>query len=247
MNCRDVKPELLSIVYNELPADRRGAVEAHLARCESCRRELDGLHQGRRLLDVLRSDVEVPALDTRRLFHEAARRAQRQRRRWKWLAVASTAAAAAAVLVLWAISGLTFDASPGRLTVTWGQRPPSAPAGAASPVHNDELPAVPTMTAELADRLAAHERDVKRLAERVQSISELAHLATRELLAVDRRHSDELSRLRTAMTRLGESTTAALDELREQSDVRWKLLVLELARQPELNAVSAIDGPAEGR
>jgi hypothetical protein len=45
--------ELLLYAYGELPTPARAAVEAHLATCEECRRELDGLAEVRAAVDAL--------------------------------------------------------------------------------------------------------------------------------------------------------------------------------------------------
>jgi hypothetical protein len=244
MNCHEISSELVSAAYGELPPGQQQAVDAHLSSCPSCRAEFEAVAAGRNLLDRLRDDSAVPALDTRRLFHTAAVRAQRQRRTWKRLAaVCALSALALALLVL---SRVKFDVSAQSLVVSWG-RPANSAAAPQFPSADGDMARLRRQVSELANQMAAQDRAFHSLAEQARTTGELAQLATRELLAVDRRHSDDLDRLRQALDRLGQSTTAALTELREQGEVRWKLTVHELSHRPELNAVSVVESAAPAR
>jgi hypothetical protein len=238
MQCHDVQNQLVNCLYGEITADRREAVMAHVARCGGCGETWNALQDGRRMLDRLGQPEECPAIDVQRLFHTAANRAQRQRRGWKRLAAACATAAAVLLVVL--VAGLRVKVSPGQAVVAWGAR--------AEPVHDDESPADDQRIAELADadtvrdgRTAAQERRIVELAQRLQTVDELARLATAELLAVDKRHQRELARLQTALARSERHTQTVLNELREQSDLRWKLTVHELSQRPALSAVSVVD------
>jgi len=91
----------------EVPAPRREELDAHLARCEACRRELAPLRRGLEALQALGSPppVRAEALHAlrRRLAAEGRRRQRprRPRHAFRWLGAA--AAAAAAVIVVLAI------------------------------------------------------------------------------------------------------------------------------------------------
>jgi anti-sigma factor RsiW len=60
MTSDHVQDLLLDLAYGELPADRAAEVEAHLATCEVCRAERDGLVRTRALVGPLRS-LEEPS------------------------------------------------------------------------------------------------------------------------------------------------------------------------------------------
>ena len=47
MNCDEIRDNLIDLVYDELPADERAAVEAHLADCPHCRAEFEALQFAR--------------------------------------------------------------------------------------------------------------------------------------------------------------------------------------------------------
>ncbi|MFO8013218.1 MAG: zf-HC2 domain-containing protein [Phycisphaerae bacterium] len=93
---------------DELPAPRRAELDRHLAACDACRREVDGLRRGFEALDVLEAApplrAEALAAVRRRLADDAAPRGKpRARRRYhplRWLGAAAAAAAAVVALVL---------------------------------------------------------------------------------------------------------------------------------------------------
>jgi hypothetical protein len=135
------------------------------------------------------------------------------------------------------LSQLQIEFSPGRVVLAWGDPPAQV---------RDDGPPVPAdgRFAELliaADR--AHERAVRQeqrladLAQRLETVDELARLATNELLAVENRHARELDRLRNALARSERTAQAALNELREQGDLRWKLTVHELSQRAAFASV----------
>ena len=66
-----VQDLLLDLAYGELPADRAAEVEAHLATCEACRAERDGLVRTRALVAPLRSLEEPSARFDERIVHSA--------------------------------------------------------------------------------------------------------------------------------------------------------------------------------
>ena len=238
MQCHHVQDQLVTCLYGEITADGRDAAMAHIARCADCAEAWNALQDARRMLDRLGQNEEQPAIDVQRLFHTAANRAQRQRRGWKRLAAACATAAVVLLVVL--IVGLRVEISPGQLRVGWGAQ--------AEPVHDDGAPADDQRIANVVDaaavsdeRAAAHERRIAELAQRLQATDELARLATAELLAIDNRHKRELARLQSALARSERHTQTVLNELREQSDLRWKLTVHELSQRPALSAVSVVD------
>jgi anti-sigma factor RsiW len=93
---------------DEVPAPRRDELDRHLAACDACRREVDGLRRGLAALDALEAApplrAEALASLRRRLADEAARRGKpRARRRYhplRWIGAAAAAAAAVIAVVL---------------------------------------------------------------------------------------------------------------------------------------------------
>ncbi|HJS42163.1 MAG TPA: zf-HC2 domain-containing protein [Gemmatimonadales bacterium] len=98
--------DLTLLVDGRLPAERRGKVEAHLAACAHCRRELDGLRLVKSgVHDALPERSVPPALAARvsaALDVESARGTTPPRRAMalRWATVVGLPLAAAAVLVL---------------------------------------------------------------------------------------------------------------------------------------------------
>ena len=135
--------------------------------------------------------------------------------------------------------GLRVEISPRQVLVAWGE-PADTVHDEAPPIENRSI-VEPDATAVRDDLAAAQERRIAELAQRLQTVDELARLATAELLAVDSRHKRELAGLQTALARSERQTQAALNELRHQSDLRWKLTIHELTQRPALSAVSVVD------
>jgi len=99
--------ELQLLLDRQLSSDRRAEVEAHLASCPHCQRELDAL---RRVKRVLRVDLpehpvpsEVAARVSAALAAESSARVTRRSpaaRLWRWAAVAGLSLGAAAAVFL---------------------------------------------------------------------------------------------------------------------------------------------------
>lgn len=93
----DIRESLAAYALHILAADEAGEVEAHLAICEGCRRELAGF--GTAAAALAEGFALQAAPDTlRRRALEAARAPKRDARGWGW--GAALAAAAAVILVL---------------------------------------------------------------------------------------------------------------------------------------------------
>jgi len=104
------RDELQELLDSRLSNGRRAFVEAHVASCESCRRELSELRSARLALRTLAAAGTNPEFDTRlraaldtvdaELVERRGRRPRRVRRP-AWLLAGMAAAGAAALFVFW--------------------------------------------------------------------------------------------------------------------------------------------------
>lgn len=114
MNCPN-ETEWVLYASGELPSARRQALDAHLASCDGCRREAQGLARGLAALAMLEREPAVRPL-VMEMLRTRAREESRPAlvaiwRRYRWVA------AAAAVVVL-AVGLATFTPQGGRQTAT---------------------------------------------------------------------------------------------------------------------------------
>jgi anti-sigma factor RsiW len=81
MTCAEVNERIIDQLYGELASSDVGPFEAHLAGCESCRRERDGLARTRRTARTLLDGplASAPPQRVRREVMEAAELAVRAR------------------------------------------------------------------------------------------------------------------------------------------------------------------------
>ena len=94
LNCPEARDRLWGFIDGDVKGPERAALEAHLAECEACRREL-ALRRG--VWALLELDAVPAAPD---LSHRVLRRAAREERHRRHLARLRWAALAAACLVL---------------------------------------------------------------------------------------------------------------------------------------------------
>jgi hypothetical protein len=125
MTCPEMADRILDHVYGELPEGERSAFQAHLATCESCRRELEGMERTRRTARLaLDGPLSQPAPERiRREVLLAAEAAVRQR----GAVPAAAAAGAAQILGSRAGKGQASEAGPGSWWA-WLRRPWFLPA-----------------------------------------------------------------------------------------------------------------------
>jgi hypothetical protein len=185
MTCHDARDLLPDLAFGGTDPDRGKALEAHLAGCAACRRELHELRHVRGLLAAVPPpDVRV---DVAALYRAAAAREARRARRWRRLALAAGAAAAAAV-VLAVGARLEVRVGDRQVVLRWGAGPtPEAPPAPAPVAH-----AAPPLPAP-----AASEEQLRLLGELVDALA--ADARDRDL-----RTRAELTRLRTLLVELGE-------------------------------------------
>lgn len=157
MTCSELHPEIALLAGDELPADRRPAVERHLEECAACRRLADSLREDRRTLRQL-ADEPIDPEALRRIRtgvreaiaaeHAAhAKHANRQPVHRALLALAAVLGLLALGLAPW-LAGLRFrleDEPPRQATVgeserqaAPGEHPPTA---AGSSRETPDLPA----------------------------------------------------------------------------------------------------------
>ena len=108
MNCEWVKTNGTLYVYDELPDDARYELEQHLAKCGSCKQEVDALREVHSVLSLHAMDEPSPNLlaSSRMKFHESLEGAEQTRgSRWTldlagWLHEVRFSPALAAVLLM---------------------------------------------------------------------------------------------------------------------------------------------------
>jgi len=98
MTCADYEPRLNALADGELAAEERGAVDAHLAGCEDCRRTLEAIREQHLGLEAAFAPDRRAALAVADRVIRAQRRTPRLR-----LLLTASAAAAAALLVAFAV------------------------------------------------------------------------------------------------------------------------------------------------
>lgn len=126
--CDDIRDWLSAYLDGELNARRREAIEAHLAGCDACRRELASLRQVSACLQAWTAPEPAPDLSAR-FAERLAARTKRPDARWlavPWLRAAAAAGLAAGLLLA------VFILRPDEAL----HRPPSHPA----PRHSTAIP-----------------------------------------------------------------------------------------------------------
>jgi anti-sigma factor RsiW len=143
MNCHEVIDLLPLLLYGDLGAAERAAVEAHLASCGECRAELAALAAVRQELD---SPIpELHAVDVASIYRSESERLRRRSRRWRAVAVVAAAA------VLFLALRVEVRADRGQLVVRWGTPEPVAVAPAV--VERVVVRSEPASTKELEERI----------------------------------------------------------------------------------------------
>ena len=199
MRCDEAKARLIDSLYGELRPGDEASLREHLAECDACRREMEGLQEGRQQLAGL-PEPEV-RLDAGRVYRAAAARSERGRRRWRRVAIA---ASAAAVLIAALVGArLRFEWAANQLVVSWGE-------GATAPVQVD-----PESTAPNDPALPPGSE----YEERIETLEEVARLLAAELRASDVRQAAATADLQRRLARW----QRGMEEAARQSRLRWRL------------------------
>ena len=192
MNCTQVRESLPSLLYGDLDATSKNAVQAHLTSCSACRLELAGFQ---RVCDALDS---IPAasvqIDVSRLLQQSAARQAKQTRRWRWAAMAVGGLAAALLLIV--LLRLEVRVKAQELTIRWGSVPVQGNTDAPTPIERIIVREDPVALAALEDRMG--------------TIDELLHALITDVGDRDERLTQRLSGLRERV-----------EELRLQNSRRW--------------------------
>jgi hypothetical protein len=146
------------LLQARLDGPGRGAVEAHLAECASCRE----LHAAAELLEAglraLPRPTPPPGLADRIVAQALAEAPHRLAWRQRWQALAAAAALLAApALALW-LSPRT-EVAPTVVAVRTSQEPPAAPKDEPAPSLRQSVEQAGTAVASLTDRLADRTRE----------------------------------------------------------------------------------------
>jgi len=173
MTCTEFREKLPLLVYGDLTAEERAAVESHLTLCAACRADVAALRTVRSGLD----QVAAPgAVDLTKVY---LRESNRQRRRTRLWQAAALLAMAAAILIL--VSRLDIRANERQLVVRWGAEETPTPAPPAIVVQNEAVPPVVT-------------------AEQWQDLRHMVHLLAANDSARDREHNEQVGRLRRELS-----------------------------------------------
>jgi hypothetical protein len=206
LDCDAVRGELAALLYEELNAEARRRVEAHLETCPACRTELEAHRRTLRLLDQWPVPPTAPAN-----VIPLASAARARRPRW-WRPVVIGAAAAAVVFAALGLLGTSVTFSDGRLVVSVGRGTPAAQPGP-DDAFEQYLPAVEAALREAIDTrldslLRSLDADLARLVSNehrhrvalVQAVDEHSKQILDDLSTVvsilAKRQDEELSRAR---------------------------------------------------
>ena len=144
MNCDIAHEKLLDALYGELPPSVAAELEEHLAVCQSCRQEYDGLKQTTAALDLLPTPLGRASVT--QVLRRAAQDELRGARRWRRAAIA--AVAASVLIGTFAALGMRLEATGQRVTLYFGE--PQAPVPVAEPVtFPDPWPTITRQTDDL--------------------------------------------------------------------------------------------------
>jgi hypothetical protein len=187
MNCQEVRGLLPLHAYGDLAGEGKLNVEAHLAQCSDCRREIAAFEAIRAGLDAI--PVATRGADIANVYRAEALRLRRRARRWR-LAAALTAVA---VVVLLA-PRLEVRVDQRQLSIRWSA-PEAAPI-AEAPARNVDQPPSSSST-QLDERLRTMSELIQALAanidasdrERQEQVASLK----REFAAVQRQSQERLS------------------------------------------------------
>ncbi|MGE0040749.1 MAG: anti-sigma factor [Vicinamibacterales bacterium] len=159
----DDKDVLVAYLYGELDPAMRAEVDAHLARCEPCLREVEGLHGVRNELGAWMPPE--PELGFTIVQKPGARVLRPETARWQWRVLPAWAQVAAAVLVMAAGAALAnvqvrYDDGGLSVSTGWLQPAPSvmsapAPAPAGAVEAAAWRPAFDALAADLRAEMAA--------------------------------------------------------------------------------------------
>src|SRR5579871_553674 len=119
MNCQEVLGLLPLHAYDDLSAEDKSAVEAHLAECPDCRKESAAFAAIRAGLDTV--PVATRSADVASVYRAEAVRLRRRARRWRFAAILT----AVAVVVVLALR-LEVRVDQRQMSIHWGV-PEAAP------------------------------------------------------------------------------------------------------------------------
>jgi hypothetical protein len=198
MTCNTTSEKLMEFVYDELPAAESAAMESHLAKCDSCRREWEELAHNVELLDraaaapAIRTAVEPASVLA------AARRGEIARaKRWRLVALFATSATILVAIATAAVRRVEVHAT--HVVICWSESP------SAEDLTDDAT--VKQLRGELARTqtlLAEHRR-------RLDDLDRLGSLIVAELKEDDLRLARSAAKLHLR-----------IDAVQRQNDERWQ-------------------------
>jgi anti-sigma factor RsiW len=229
----DDKDTLISFVYDDIDADARRQVAAHLRTCAACATEIEGLRLVRHEL----AEWQPPVLPLDFQIVQKPATVLRSAR-WSLGALPAWAQLAAAVLVMAVgagIANLQVQYGGDGLRVSTGWIPPAQPASAASvalPANQDWRPA-----------LTALEADLRRELQMVRASASSQVEAPTRVLATGPTDANAL--LRRVQTLVNES------EERQRQDLAIRMTQfgreVEMQRRSDLARINGVFGQLNGR
>lgn len=227
---------LAGYLYDECSLEEQAALTAHLAMCDRCRLEVDGLHETRLALTAWAAPDASPGV---RALPDPPRVAGP--RRWNWSAAPVWAQAAAAVFVF-AIGAaaaavmnvdVRYDATGLTVRTGWGERPVPAVAAAAgdarTPAAVSQAQAAVSRPVEAAAAAAtpatalqpATSEELLRRVEQMLAASEsrqqreLALRVSQVLHDVDSQHRADMARIERTVSPVAGLTAEEIQEQRQ--------------------------------
>jgi hypothetical protein len=198
MTCEVTAEQRIEFVYGELPPAQAAAIEAHLAECESCRRECEEFTQQMELMDrAVSVPVAAASTDLSKILATARSRANSRSRRWRRVALG--AAAAALVIAVAAAAVRRVEVHATHVVIRWG--------GSAAPQQGQFPAAVDADSDRLRTELARTQSLLLEHRRRLDDLDRLAALVVSEL------KDDDAGMARLAFR---------IDALQRQNDERWQ-------------------------
>lgn len=229
MNCEEIGPDLIGLIYEEIDDAGRERVERHLAGCERCRRTRAGLERtSAGLREGLGGEVNTPPLRLSLPGHPIPRP-----RRLGYRAALAAAVLLAATLVGFAAANTRVTGGTSGWSVQFSLLPPRAPAGATG--SEKEL------AAEMQAKLD-HMIEERLAAEREALLTEMSRRMSDQ-------HEATMTDLAGALARQEEILRAGIqrdkDELLKRDRLMEQFVGGEMDRtQQMLGAVLAASRPA---
>jgi hypothetical protein len=210
MNCTEIRNLLPLFASDDLAAEQKNTIAAHVAACAACTAELADLRGVLGLLDA--TPAPEVRVDVAAVYRRAAQQQVRRLRRWRRLAAASAAVAAAA-LVLFLLRGLEFRWEAHQFTLRWGNPPPAAQVANVPPPETVTVRVIEQVPTPPPQTVAVLPPDAEK---RLRELDELVRALVADAQQRDGRTQQEVARLNAELL--------ALRRLRQEDAARFAVI-----------------------